>query len=290
MALNLFTTQPFSAATRVSNASFFVGDNSTTTFPVTNESIYDIGTTIQYSSTLKYYYAGGFTKDFDTNEITINSAPGLGQQGVIPGQTAIVLSAFDQANVSGIVGTANIEERRFYLGDTSQINLYGYRGRNSVTQGIAISFVDAITSSGVDLSFVQLCCTDGSGNTLTYGATGQTLYTPSIDQFGTVAASANSGSTTILCGTASSFIPGDFIYINFGNVTQEIVKYTSLSGSYTMNLATATNYGHGVGETIYACVREFGIKYTVPIDVTAGVAQNDYSLYLDVTATQYQRS
>lgn len=287
MALKFYYTSPFTTGTAILPPDFFVGDNVTDTFSVVNKSIYDVASTIQFSTTQLYQYAGGFTKDVNTSEVTLAEIPPQNTQGIIPGDIALVFSSYDQANVTGVnSSTANVDEQYFYLADVDEINLYGYVPRSG--SGIGISFVDAITSAGASLSWVQLACCDSSGNALTYSATGVTLYTPPLDQFGLVSASANSATLTLGCVAASTFIPGDYIFINFGNATQEIVRFVSSTGN-TMTFSTSFNYPHYVDETLFACARQFKAKQTTPINATGGVAANYIDLYLSAIASQYRR-
>lgn len=263
---------------------FFTGNNVDTTFSVTDAS--EIASTIEFSATQLYLYDGGFTKNTVNNTITLSEVPPLNSQGIVPGNVTVTFNSYDQANVAGST-TANVDVQDVFWGDVDEIQLYGYRPRHG-SYAIPISFVDAITSAGADLSWVQLACCDANGNALTYAATGQPIYTPSLDQFGVIAASSALNTTTISCLAASTFILGDYIFINKGNPTQEIRKLISVSGT-TMTFATSFTYNHYINETLYACVRQFKAKQTTPINVTNGLAANYIDLYLLAQSDQIRR-
>lgn len=233
-----------------------------------------------------YLYNGGFTKDTTNNTVTLSVTPPLGSQGIVPGNVAFTFVTYDQTNVAGNPNS-NVDEIDVYWGDVDEIHLYGYQPRSG-SYAIPISFVDAITSAGADLTWVQLACCDAAGNALTYAATGQPVYTPSLDQFGTVAASSPLNTNTLTCLAASTFILGDFIWVNKGTVTQEIRKLSSVSGT-TMTFATNFTYNHYSGETLYAAVRQFKAKNTTPINYTGGTAANYPNLYLLAQSDQYRR-
>lgn len=287
MALKFYYTDPFTVGTEIVPPDFFTGDGISTDFPVTNKSIYEVASTVQYSTTQLYLYAGGFSKDVTNSEVDLSVTPPVGSQGIIPGNVALTLSSYDSADVNGVPAPANEDEKYFYLADVDEINLYGYRPRED-NYGIVLTFVDAITSAGADLSFVQMACCDYTGTALTYGATATNLYTPSLDQFGTVSASGTAGANTLSCVAASTFIEGDYIFINFGNPTQEIVRFQSASGD-VMTFVTNFNYDHAVDETLFATARQFSAKQIIPEGATGGTAENYINLYLSATATQYRR-
>ena len=287
MTANFFFTAPFINETRIIAPSFFSGDSSTTTFPVTNSSIYDIASTIQYSSIQLYQYSGGFTKDIVNSEVTLSDTPAMGAQGIIPGNPALTFSSYDEVDVEGIDSPANVDEQYFYWGDTDEIQLYGYKPRKN-DWAIPISFVDAITSDGVDLSFVQLACCDYTGSIISWAATAEPLYTPALDQFGTLSASSASNTFTLACDAASTFISGDYINFNRGQANEEIVRFQSTTDD-VMTFTTAFNFDHYIDEPIFACVRQFKAKQTTPVGLTGGEAANLLGLYLMAEATQYRK-
>jgi hypothetical protein len=76
------------------------------------------------------------------------------------------------------------------------------------------------------------------------------------------------------------FIVGDYIVINRGNVTEEVVKI--VGKTTTTFTVTELNYNHEIGETIYSCARKFWAKLTVPEDATGNTAQNFYDIGLRI--------
>jgi hypothetical protein len=275
--LKIFRDTPFDPSTEVDLVDVFTGNGSQTTFVLSNKSGQRLASTITFDSTQYYQYNGGFTKT-DT-DFTLSSAPPANSQGVAPGVSYLGFSAFDTDDVDGVTNP-RINEVAFYVGDPYNIHLSKYENLPNL-QGIELSFVDLVSSSGAEISWVQLACAtqDAAGTALTYSATGTSLYTVNINAFGTLASSAVAGGTSLICGTASSFYVGDYIFINKGGGTQEIKKITAYNGQFGLTV-TALDFAHSPGETVYACARKFWAKMTVPSGVSGGTPTNFYDLGL----------
>ena len=284
MALKIFVGLPANTGTEVGPVQQFVTDG-TNTVPVTDMPITSVGSTIQYSSTMKNQYNGGFTKS--GSDIILDTSPVAGLQGCIPNSRYYNLAAYDQSIVEGN-SNPRVNEETFYVGDVDDISQFQYLPASGAP-GIALTFVNLITGIGAALSTVSLACTDGAGTALTYAGTGQTVYIPSFSAFGLVAASANQGTNSITCGAASTFIPGRWVKFNSGEVTQEIIQVSSIS-NWTLTFASSFNYPHYVNETIYDCLQQMKGKFNVPENFTGGVATNILNIALKVRAAKSQRN
>lgn len=287
MAAGFFISQPFTTTGTLAGApSFFYGNNVDNIFVVSNGSVLNIASTIEYSATQLNLYNGGFAKDVADNSVVLATIPPGGTQGIIPAGQGVTFSSYDTP-IAGNSTTANVDEQYIYFGDIDEIDLYGYRPQLGQAN-IQISFANAITGLSFDTTMLQLACCHSDGTAFTYAATGTPIQTPSLDQFGTLGASAAAGSNTLICSTASSFIPGDFIYFNKNQVNQEIVRFDFATGT-TMNFTTQFNYNHAANEPIYACMRQFKGKQTIPSGLTGGVAANFLNIYLQAPCSQYRR-
>lgn len=262
------------------------GTGSQTNFPLVNKAGNRIGSTIQFGTTQYFKFNGGFS--ISGNTVITNIPPQANTQGVLPGVTALVMSAYDTDNVPGVTNP-RIHEVPFWLFDISEIPIYQYENRPDAT-GIEICFVDNISSVGAQISWVQLACADSNGNALTYLATGACLYTPNISLSGTLLASSGAGATSIQVTGASSFIAGDYICINAGLATQELRQIVAINGAQNLLIITgATDFSHVVSEKVYTCGRKFWAKLTVPLNAAGGLATNLYDLSLRCKAKRLQR-
>lgn len=287
MTLKIWFSDPFNDATEVGQIDTFVTDGVTDTYPFVNKPADQVGGTIQYSTTQKNQYNGGFTKT--SSDIIINTIPPANLQGVIPAVGAINMAAYDNDDVEG-VDNPRIKEEFAWVGDIDDIANYYYVPRPA-TPGIEIFFVNNITSVTPDLSWVQLACCDAAGDSLTYAATGVSLYTDEIAGFSTLAASAAQSTNTLLVDSATGtfyFIAGDYIYLSPGDPNSEIVQISSISYN-TLTLAASLNYNHLEDEPVYTTVRKIALKETVPEDATGNTAANYYNISLKVRATRKQR-
>jgi hypothetical protein len=284
LALGIYYRTPANAGTLIGQSATFVGNNVDDTFPYAP--VENVGSTLQYSSTEKRRYDGGYSVDTVDGTVTIDAVPPLGAQGVIPSSNALVLSAYDSDSVYG-VDDPRIDIETFLIGDPDTISTYSY---SPVTgqPGIGLTFVNLITSVEPGVSWVQLACCDSTGSPLTFGATGDTLWITGFSAFTLVSASANANTTTIVVDDASTFLEGRYVKLNSGNVTSEIIQVSDISGN-TMTMASSFNYPHYIGETIYECLAPIAAKLIVPSNATGGQAANFYNLAMEVTAKKEQR-
>lgn len=274
--LKIFRDATFSIVNEIDLVDTFTGNGVTTSFTLSNKVGLRIGASVQAESIVYNRYNGGFTLAGDT--FTLSSAPPSSSQIVAPGISALVMAAFDQAVVDGVVNP-RVKETSFYVGNIDDIHNEYYE-QLPATPGISLLFTDLISAAGAQTSWVQLACAtqDLAGTAMTYTATGATLYTAELSAFGTVASSMWAGTTSLITNTASSFYIGDYIIINRGDVTQEVCKIVARSGT-TLTI-TATNYAHSVGVPVYACARKFWAKLTIPLNATGNVAANFYDMGL----------
>lgn len=284
MALSIYLRLPANGGTQVGQTSTFIGDNVSDVFTYGTSTT--PGSTIQYSSTQKLRFNGGWILGPGGNEITIDAVPPLGAQGVIPDATCLIMSAYDQDTVQG-VSEPRVDEIIFYVGDVSEISTYSYTAPTD-RPGLGLAFVNLITAISPDVSWVQLACCDSDINPLTYGATGETLWLNGLYAFSLVADDAPINTTTLEVDDASTFTEGRYIILNSGNLTSEIIQVSSIEGT-TMTMASSFNYPHYIGETVYECLIPISEKMTVPTNATGGQATNCYNLALNVIAKKEQR-
>lgn len=295
MGLGSWNSQPFNIASQIDQSDVFV-TNGTTNVTLTYKGIDRMGSTVQYSSVLKYLYTGGFTKS-GTNTLTFDTAPVAGLQGTANGLGNLISTTYDRSIVNG-VSNSNIAETPFYVGNITNINLVYYKPI-APASGITITLVNNITSVTPDLSWVQLACSNPTtGAALTYTATGVPLFTASLAGFGTITASGTATyGNTVTIGTPNtgfSFFPGDFVLFNIGQSNQEIVQLGSITtiaagASQTLTFNASFNFNHSVGEPLYSCARKFWLKQTTPINAANNTSKAYYNISFLVQADENPR-
>lgn len=283
MSLSIYRDEEFNIGTLVDQVDVYTGDGSTVTYTIENKTSARIGSTIQFDNIFYYQYNGGFTKSGE--EVTLDSAPPFGSEGVVPGVGTITASAFDTDDIPG-ASNPREDEVPFYLVDPDDIYQYEYDAFSD-NPGIAISVTDLIESTGAQVSWCQLACSEPDGTASTYQASGEVFYTPPLTAFGEVTSTTSAGASVISCDSASDFIAGDFILINRGEVTQETLRILEINGT---DITTSTsNFDHNPGEIIYTCGREFFLKVTIPEGAFNYQATNDYSLGMRVVCVKRSR-
>lgn len=284
MALSIYLRLPANGGTQVGQTSTFIGDNVSDVFTYGTSTT--PGSTIQYSSTQKLRWNGGWILGPGPQEITIDAVPPLGSMGVIPDASCLIMSAYDQDTVQG-VSEPRVDEIVFYVGDVTEISTYSYTAPTD-RPGLGLAFCNLVTSVSPDVSWVQLACCDSNINPMTYGATGNTLWLNGLYAFSLVADDVPANTTTLEVDDASTFTEGRFIKLNSGNITSEIIQVSSIVGN-VMTMASSFNYPHFIGETVYECLIPVASKLTVPFNATGGVAANFYNLSANLIAKKEQR-
>lgn len=283
MSLKFYRDEAPNIGNELDPVDLFSGNGLQTTFILTKKTGASVGNTVQFNEVQYFKNDQGYT--IFGNAVTLESAPSAGSQGVIPGRQALVLGAYDQDEVQGLV-EPRVEEKEFWLFDIDDINVFCYEAPPGDI-GINLAFIDNISSVGATLAWVQLACADCAGDALTYAATGETLYTPNFCAFGLLATSITAGATSIQLETASTFICGDYVILNIGGGTEEIVHITAVTP--TALETEATVFAHSEDETCYTCGRKFWAKLTVPLNITGGEAVNLYDISLNARAKKVQR-
>ena len=279
MALLIFLDESFTSGAALDPVDTFTGDGVTSTFVLVNKSVQRLGSTITVDGNQYYQYNGGFTKDIGTNSFTLAAIPPLGSTIVAPGINQITFPVFDQETVPGVTDP-RVKEQPLWIGDSTDINNQYYINMPQYS-GIQISMNDLVSSVGAQISWCQIACASPTdGTALTYGATGEAMYTSAIRAFGVVAASAVAGASSILCTTASTFQAGDYAILNIGNASQEIRKIASVSSASggVINFTTGFDFSHYVNELIFTCGRKFWVKVTCPVDAAGDQAYNFYDV------------
>lgn len=278
MGLQFYLSEAFIAGDIIDPIDSFIGDGVTSTFVLVNKSVQRLASTITVDGNQYYQYNGGFTKDILANSFTLVSTPAFNAQIVAPGITQLISDVFDQATVPGVVDPL-VSEKAFWFGDTTDIQNQYYIGLPSLP-GIQISLTDLISSIGAQTSWCQFASADPTtGLAMTYEATGAILYTAPINAFGTLTASAANGASSVMCAEASSFLVGDYLYLNVGGGNQEIRKVSTLSAS-SIGFTTNFDFSHASGETIMTMGRKAWLKVTMPVNAANNTATNFYDLAL----------
>jgi hypothetical protein len=287
LALRVYRQFPFIGSNEIRRVDTATADGGTV-YPLTNNSSVNVGDTIQADFDYYSRALNGFS--FPTiSSVELSTAPEVGAQILIPGNTYLLFDVFDQVNVSGVDSPANEEEVTFYVADDGSDLTTQIYDPMPGTPGIGILFSNLVTAAGAQVSWMQLACADASGNVLTYQATGTTLYTAPLDGFTQLAASGAAGTTTLLTvsGSATSFYAGDFITLNPGGPNEEDVRITAkVSNTFTI---TGTNFDHSPGENIFTKGRQCYAKVTVPVGILNQVAANLINLGLQTQATLVSR-
>lgn len=279
--ISVFYAEPFDVSTSVDVNDVFLGDSVTDTFTLSQKTNTNLGSTVQAGNILYYYYNGGFTKSGSYN-FTLSSPPGTGVGIVATGLTYLPFQAYDVAVVPGNSNSL-VSEIPFYIGSVDDIHLNSYIATAGLS-GISLSFVDQVSGDVVaDTTWMALASAtqDFAGTAMTY-VTG-TMLTTDISAFCTLLSSVSSTSAVISANTslaAAEFYDGDYIIVNRGGITQEIRKFLTASGQ-TMTIAPLT-YSHSAGETVYACIRKFWARMTVPLNASGGTASNYWNVALRV--------
>lgn len=284
--LVIFRDSPFDSTTQVDELDIFTGNGSNRTFTCVKKAGVRVGSVVQANSTQYIRPLGGFT--ISGNDVTLSSAPALSAMGVIPGLINLLWNnVYDASSIDGS-STPYTQTIPVYLVDATEIATYTYQTLPGFA-GVAVSIVDDITNGGASTSWVQLACAANTlaGSALTFQATGTTLYTAPLTAFGTLSASSVTGASSILVTGASSFNPGDYIFINPGGSSAEIFKSGTISG--TTVTTSGLNFTHYANENLFACGRKFYAKVTVPYGITGGSPTNYIDLGMRVQSARTSR-
>lgn len=288
MALKVYSSFPFNSASLAQPIDTATGDGATTVFPLVNKTSVSTGDTIQVDLDYFSRALGGFSFP-TTSSVDISEAPALNSQIVIPGNTYILFSGYDQINVSGASSPANVIETPFYIADDGTgLTTTKYTAPPSLN-GIAISFTNLCTAAGAQTSWTYLASANSSGAALTYQASATTLITAPLEGFTQMASASWAGTTTLLtvAGSATNFYAGDFITINPGQPTEEDVRIVSKStNTFTVS---GCNFPHSIGENIFTKGRECWAKVVIPENILGGEPANFINLGLTVYAAKQAR-
>lgn len=280
--LKFYLGTPFTPNNIVSLDDLFVGNGTQTTFTLANKSISDLGESIQVGNTIYYSYNGGFTTNAASGTFTLATAPGIGAQVTAPGMEQVVIAAFDQPTVLGVVNPQTAY-KDIYLVDPLSINNYKYENLPTYP-GIQVSVVQTISGTVAQTSWTSLASADASGNALTYGATGAPLYLPPLDGFATLLTSVSSTAPILTISSSASsglFWPGNYILINPGASSQEILHVIAIWGSNQLVLdPTGVTYPHYSGELVFACGWKAWLQLNIPTNANNNTPVNMYNLAL----------
>lgn len=268
MSLDFYRNTPFNPSTKLGLNDTATGTGSTATFNLTNKNGLEMANATQVDATLYLRTISGFTVDTVNNRITLVSTPALNSKIVMPSLYYFPISAFDVDPVQGITNP-RVKELPFYI-FANDIGIRTYKKLSSLS-GVAISLVDQ-ASAGASLNWVQIACADCSGAALTYQATGTTLYTDDIARSSTMAVACITNASSIQVASASSFICGDYITINYSGSSEEVVQILGVNTSTNILTISGTNFPHYIGQYVYTSGRKFWIKLTLPLNVAGGEA------------------
>lgn len=269
MALKIYTQPVFVPAYEVGRVTWLTGDGVNDTFDIQFGTSVNAADTVQVD--LEYFarYLGGLSFP-TTTTFQVSEVPAQNSQIVLPSNSYVLQSAYDQVFIEGAPDPANVSDVTFYVAEDGTgltTNIYDSLPGEP---GIGILLSNLVTAAGAQLSWCQLACADASGNVLTYQATGTTLYTAKYGGFTQLASACNPLATTLLTTSASStlFVPGDYIRLNPGGGNQEDVRITAKSTN-TLTIS-GTNFAHVAGENVFMVGRQFYWRITLPPDVLEG--------------------
>ena len=283
MPLLFYNSSAFGSQSALNPVDLFTAPGSTNTFTLVNNTVATLGATIQAGATEYYQGNGGFTTNAASGTFTLAQTPPVGTQIVAPGANKLTISAFDQSTVLG-VSNPRVQQTAFWMMDISSIRYYEYNPLPSYP-GIFVNAVQCINGVGAQTSWIQFACADASGNSMTYGATGAPLYLPAITAVTTLSTTLTAQVSSLLglqVTSASSFIPGAYVVINVGNVTQEVLHIISVDSvdNILYTDTGGTSYTHYAGEYIYLSGFKAFMQLTIPVNANNGGAINLYNLGL----------
>jgi hypothetical protein len=289
MTLKFYSNYPFVPGNEIYQVDLYTGTGSTSTFNLKNLVASKVGNTIQFDNVVYQRYLNGYTFPSNTS-FTLSSTPPANSQGIVPGTQSLLFSVFDALNVPGQPVPSNQNAQTFYLADDGQstsniiVNEYVPVSGNP---GIAILFQNMVTAAGASTTFLALACANVNGTAMSYQATGTTLYTAPYYAITALSASAASLGTTITVNSVTGFYPGDFIFINPGNGTQENPQITGISGN-TLTVS-GLNYTHSANELVVMNGRQFWANCTLPVGILNGVTNSYINICLIVDCLQQSR-
>lgn len=274
MTIKLYRDTPFDISTQVDLADLFIGNGVDDTFTLTEKDGTQLAASIQFDNTVYYRYNGGFTVSGD--DFTLSSTPPSGSQGVAPGLMSLVFNAFDTDDVPGVTDP-RVQEVAFYIGNAEDIYVESYAGVSGAP-GIELFFTTLITADTADDTWLELASANPDGTASAYSPATCSIYTLELEAFGTLLSSISPLASSISVCSTDTFYEGDYIRINPGGGTDEVIKILSISGS--IFTTTECNYSHSSAEGVFACVRKMWARLTVPEDATSQTAQNFLSVGL----------
>lgn len=271
--LSRYLGTPFNAGTKVSLIDKFIGDGVNSIFgPLVNKPGTEVGSSVQVDNVLFPRFNGAAIVDGD--DIVLSSIPLAGQEILIPGTNHIVFPASDQNDALG-----RIYETSAFLADVETIQNFIYKAQPG-NSGIKLQFVNKLALDGADASWFQLAPANPDGSVGVYLGAGLPLYTPNIEAADNLASGVLSGASTFDVADGSQFTAGDYVMLDQGQVTQEIVKIASISMN-TITIFSSLSFSHSMGAGVLTVGRKFWMKMTVPLNITGGTAMNFYGVTLD---------
>lgn len=284
MSLSFFRNTPFNSGTKLTLVDQYQSNGVTTSYALLNKTGAEMGDSLQIAADIELRNLGGFTVDVIHNSFTLDSVPSINQYIVVPGVNYLPVTAFD----TQVTGYSNAQQVQvpFWLGDAETIGIYEHYPL-SVNPGIMLTVVD-LASAGAPQSWFQLADSVDGGAASTFQASGTPLYTPGFYLSTTLAASAASGATSITVASASGFLVGDYIDLNYSFGTEEIIQILGIVGN-VMTISGLEN-AHASGEYVYDALRKFWIQMTIPDDVTGGSPLTYWNIALNKVGQSQTRT
>src|SRR3990167_2144609 len=284
--LRVFVDDPFIPAQEADQVDTYTGTGLQTEFTLVNKNALEVGSMSQADSTQYIKVNGAYTTDVDAGTVTFTNAPAVNTQIVIPGISSVNFTVFDQDDIDGEV-TPREDEQQFFVGDfDSEIGIYKYLEIPN-QNGLELTFIDLISSAGADIVWTQLACADANGDPLTYASTGSAIYTAPLNALTTLSASADVSASSCQVVAASGFYEGDYIVVNVGNATEEVVKITAIADNVFS--ISGFDFEHSVDENVHQAGRAFWAKVTIPLNAAGNEAVNLIDLGLRIKAKKVQR-
>jgi hypothetical protein len=271
--LKRYVNTPFNAGTEVFSVQTFIGDALTTTFALDTDILtgLQVGAAVQVETTIKPRATGASTVSGDN--VIIDTAPGVGQGIVVPGSSAIVIPCSDQNDALGRTILFPL-----YMADVETIQFYSYKKVPGET-GILLEFKNLLLSgAGAQESWFTLAAADPvTGANQSFSSV---LSTPDLKGQSYVDGAHLVGDDELVVEDGSVFVEGDFLMIDQGQVNQEVVKITSISGN-TIQVPGELAQNHSDGALVLACGRKFWGRIIVPLNAAGGIPRNLYNITLE---------
>ena len=272
----------FDISTQVGLMDYFTGDGVTTSFPLTNKSYLDTGSTIQVGNSQIWRNSGGFSGSGNT--LNFAAPPTNGAVISVPATIRFQIGAYGQAAVVGL-SNPNIAEAPFFLADISEIASQTYQPTIGQT-AILIQPVDNDSIYGALATWIELAPMLADGTAGSYGSAGAVLSETAIEAADNLASGISALATSITVADGSQFTAGRFLMIDAGVLGQQDIVQVLHIASNVLTI-TPSNLSHTSGAGVYEI--GFGFWARLELPTTFISTDNFYDVSLNVTVDSVSR-